>query len=392
MRLIRSMKERLWVILIGVGLALSPIHNLWLTELATNSQGETLFFLPAFGYLLLIMGVGLCLLYNWEKVRANGLGDKRIWIPLLVIVGAIGLSGIAIDGSIQDKIAPLGMGAVLFALYLAARILGKELFYPLAIGAAIGSLGIIAHQTIYPGAVTGGFVFEQNCDIATGYILLGAALFIHRWRWVLASLAIVALLASGTPEAVFALGVVGLFGLIRRDWSKRIIPMVAVLGLLLTVGLATGQLQGAYSYVRDSITRTPTAYYTSPEGEERLVSPLDVRWLVIRDAMTDIQPLGDGYGVTNFRPTTVHNVPLILIQQMGWPGVLAAVAWLWVTIWCLRRTRWKYAWVSVIALSIFDHFLWTQLAPVFWLLVGVSTIGSALEKEGENDLVFRRAT
>lgn len=392
MRLIKGAKERFWITLIGAGLALSPIHNLWLTKLATNSQGETLFFLPAFGYLLLIMGVGLFLLYNWEKVKAKGLGDKRIWIPLLVIVGAIGLSGIAIDGSIQDKIAPLGMGVVLFALYLAARILGKELFYPLAIGVAVGSLGIIAYQVIYPGNPTGGFVFERNFDIATGYILLGAALFVHRWRWWLASLAVVALLVSGAPEAIFALGVVGLFGLFRRDWSRRTVPMAVVLGLLLVVGLATGLLQSAYSYVHGSITQAPTAYYTSPSGEERCVSPLEIRWLVIKDAMTDIKPVGEGYGLTNFTVHTVHNVPLIIIQQLGWSGMLAAVAWLWVTIWCLRRTRWKYAWVAVIALSIFDHFLWTQLAPVWWLLIGVSVAGSTLEKEGEDDLVFRRAT
>jgi hypothetical protein len=392
MRLVKAVKERFWVILIGTGLAISPIHNVWLTNLATNSKGEVVFFLPAFGYLLLIMGVGLFLLYNWEKIKREGFGDKRIWIPLLVIVGAIGLSGIVINGSVQDKVAPLGMGVALFALYLAARVLGKELFYPLVIGTAIGSLGIVLYQAIHPGAVAGGFVFEQNFDIATGYILLGAALFVHRWRWILASLAVVALLVSGAPEAVFALGVVGIFGLVRRDWSKRIVPMVVVLGIFLVVGLATGLLQGAYSYVQDSITRTPTAHYTSPEGEERLVSPLDVRWLVIRDAMTDIRSLGIGYGITNFRPTTVHNVPLIIIQQLGWPGVLAAIAWLWTTIWCLRKTRWKYAWVAVIALSIFDHYLWTQLAPVWWILIGVSITGSTLGKEEESDLVFRRTT
>jgi len=392
MHLIKAIKEQFWVILIGTGLALSPIHNLWLTKLATTKQGETLFFLPAFGYLLLIMGAGMFLLHNWEKVKVDGFGDKRIWIPLLVIAGAIGLSGITIDGSVQDKIAPVGMGIVLFVLYLSARILGKKLFYPLAAGVAIGSLGIIAYQVVHPGAATGGFVFEANFDIATGYILLGASLFIHRWRWQLASLAIVALLASGAPEAVFALGVIALFGLFRKDWSKKLVPITAVLVLLLVVGFATGLMQNVYSYVRDSLTQEPTAYYTNPEGTVELVSPLAVRWLVIRDAMTSIRPLGIGYGLTNFRPTTVHNVPLIIVQQLGWPGILAALAWLWVTIWCLRKTRWKYAWVAVIALSVFDHYIWTQLAPIFWLLVGVSVAGSTLEKEGKSDLVFRMAT
>jgi len=55
-----------------------------------------------------------------------------------------------------------------------------------------------------------------------------------------------------------------------------------------------------------------------------------------------------------------------------------------VTIWCLRRTRWKYAWVSVVALSVFDHYIWDQLAPAFWLLVGASIAPNNIS----NDLVF----
>jgi len=170
---------------------------------------------------------------------------------------------------------------------------------------------------------------------------------------------------------------------------------------LLIAGLATGVLQSTYSYVHDSITQTPVANYVNPEGERVSVSPLEMRWLVIKDAVTDIQPLGIGYGLTNFTSHTVHNVPLIIIQQLGWPGILAALAWLWVTVWCLRKTRWKYAWVAVIALSIFDHYIWSQLAPYFWCLVGVSTITETanvvpetLPNNGkdDNDLVFRRAT
>lgn len=404
MRLAEAVRKRFWVLLIGTGLALSPIHNRWLTDLATTEQGETLFFLPAFGYLLLIMGAGMFVLHNWEKVKAAGLGDRRIWVPLLVIVGAIGLSGTAIEGSVQDKIAPIGMGAVLFALYLVARVLGKELFYPLAVGAAIGSLGIIIHQAVYPGVPTGGFIFERNFDIATGYILLGAALFIHRWRWQLVSLAVVALLVSGAPEAVFALGAVALFGFLRKDWSRKIVPLVLVLSLFLVVGLVTGVLQSAYSYVWDSLTHKPVAHYVNPEGELEVVSTLAIRWLVIRDAMTRIRPLGDGYNLTGFRISTVHNVPLIIVQQLGWPGMLAALAWLWVTIRCLVKTKWKYAWMAVVALSVFDHYVWTQLAPIFWILVGVSTVSHSISlvaggtvsgatvcvPEKENDLVFGR--
>ena len=68
---------------------------------------------------------------------------------------------------------------------------------------------------------------------------------------------------------------------------------------------------------------------------------------------------------------------------MGFPGILAAIAWLWVSVWCLVKTRWKYAWLAILSLSVFDHFIWTQLAPVWWMVVGASTASS------EPDLIFR---
>jgi len=380
-----SRVSKWWVVVIGAGFALSPIHNLWLTDLATNSKGETLFFLPAFGYLLLMMGTGLFLLYNWDKVKEIGWGDKRIVVPLLIIVAAIGLSGTTANGW-QDKIAPLGMGIALFAVYLASRVLGKEVFLPLAIGAGIASLGIVIRGLVYPGQHTGGFIFEHNFDIATGYILLGVALFIHKWQWLLAGLAVIALLFSGAPEALFAMGVLGLTLLIRRDWSKRLMAIGTTTVLLIVVVFVVGWGQSLYSYVVRTVQQDPMAVYVAPSGETANVSPLTHRALVIRDALTSIKPLGEGYNLTGFTVHTVHNVPLIIIQQLGVPGILASVAWLWISMWCLVKTKTKYAWVLILTLSIFDHFVWSQLAPLWWMLAGVSatsTVGS--------DLIFRRA-
>jgi len=380
-----SKVSKWWVVVIGAGFALSPIHNLWLTDLATNSKGETLFFLPAFGYLLLMMGTGLFLLYNWDKVKEIGWGDKRIVVPLLIIVAAIGLSGITANGW-QDKVAPLGMGIALFAVYLASRVLGKEVFLPLAIGAGIASLGIVIRGLVYPGQHTGGFIFEHNFDIATGYILLGVALFIHKWQWLLAGLAVIALLFSGAPEALFAMGVLGLTLLIRRDWSKRLMAIGTTTVLLIVVVFVVGWGQSLYSYVVRTVQQDPMAVYVAPSGETANVSPLTHRALVIRDALTSIKPLGEGYNLTGFTVHTVHNVPLIIIQQLGVPGILASVAWLWISMWCLVKTKTKYAWVLILTLSIFDHFVWSQLAPLWWMLAGVSATSAV-----GSDLIFRRA-
>lgn len=378
--------NRSWATVIGAGVALSPIHNQYLTNLLTNSKGETLFFLPAFGYLLLIMGAGLFLLNNWNKVKAVGWGDKRIVGCLLFIVLAISASGAAYTG-LQDRFAPMGMGLSLFALYLCGRVLGKDMFLPLAIGAAVASLGVIAHQIVYPGVITGGFVFEDNYDIVVGYVLLGAALWVHRWQWILAGLALVAILLTGSPEGLFAIGVVGIAILIRRDWGKKLAVVLILVNIVVVMGIVSGYGQNLYSYAE----KVASGEAASPYGEDSKVQRKAVvhRLEVIEYAMTHIKPLGDGYNLTDFsrKPAIVHNVPLVLVQQLGYPGILAALAWLWVSVWCLWKTKWKYAWVLILALSVWDHFVWTQLGVVWCVLVGAST-APAMDSV-KSDLLFK---
>ena len=391
-------RDHLWSILIGVGLALFPIHNEWLTQLVM-SNGEVGFFLPAFGTALWLMGSLAFVTWNWERIRATGLGDKRVWIPLLVIVGAIGLSGIPADRW-QDKISPFLMGISLFALYVSARVLGKAMFLPLAIGAGIASLGVIAYGIAFPGSVTGGFVFEQNYDIVVGFVLLGTALFAHRYQWILASLALVAMFLTGSPEGVFVTGVLGAVVIARRDWGKRLVfammPLVLVIGLWF--GLGYGQT--LYGYVTQVATGKPTmsepvthapdyihTTATTPDETADIEnnSALGYRLVVIKHALTNIRPLGEGYNLTEFsKSPNVHNVPLVIVQQLGWPGILAGLAWLWVAIWCLVKTKWKYAWVLILSLSVFDHFIFTQLGPWFWAIAGASTVGGI-----KSDLIFK---
>ncbi len=380
----------------GAGLALSPIHNQWLTQLFTNSKGETLFFLPAFGYLLLIMGSGLFLLNNWQLVKQVGWGDNRVIACLLLIVLGISLSGLVYDGW-QDKLAPMGMGLALFSLYLTGRVLGKEVFLPLAIGSVIASLGVIAHALLYTGVITGGFVFENNYDIMVGYILLGAALFIHRWQWLVAGLSVIAVLLSGSPEGIFAIAVIGIAVLIRRDWDKRLVVITSLVIILAIAGLAVG----LYSYAIGTAVgkEIPPYGYTESKGvspyeyaengdassESNDVNAIEYRIEVIFDALSNIKPLGEGYNLTDFsRSRNVHNVPLVLVQQLGYLGILAGLAWLWISLWCLAKTKWKYVWVLILALSVFDHFIWTQLAPYWWVIIGASTASSI-----KTDLVFR---
>ncbi len=380
---------RLWALTIGVGLALSPIHNKWLTDLFTTGRGEVAFFLPAFGTAIWLMASLWIVVDYWEDIKKIGWGDRRIVIPLIIIAVAIGLSGIT-AGSLGAKLAPLFMAFSMFCLYAASRMLGRDMFLPVAIGAAIALLGVIAWSFKDPGIRTGGYVFEQNYDILVGYCLIGLAMFLGRWRPWLAGLALVAMFLSGSPEAVLAVAIVGVAALIRRDWSRTLTVAAGVTVIVAAIYLGLGYGRTLYLYTVQIISNRPEllpgqSVYNPGEQLYADHTTLEKRWLLIVDAVKDLKPLGEGYNVSAFHPRIVHNVPMIIVQQLGWPGIAAAAAWLWVSIYCLVTTRWKYVWILILGLSVFDHYVWTQIGPWWWAIVGITTTETI-----RNDYIFRK--
>jgi len=379
--------DRNYAIAIGIGLALFPVHNRWLVDVTMVGE-EATFFLPVFGAGIWMMATLFYLRDNWNEMDW---GEEYIYVPLLVIVVAVGLSGITAN-TWGGKFAPLLMGGALFSLYLVARKLGKDIFLPLAIGAGGASLGVVISGVLYPGEVTGGVVFERNYDIVVGYVLLGTALFVKRHQWALVSLALVAMYLAGSPEGVFAVGVFLAMAWFRKDWGKRLIIALTPVCLVATLWFGLGYGQELYGYTAKEIRGEPTVpseravkpVIPNTEVGKADMSAIEYRMAVVKRAMANLEPLGSGYNLTGFTKGIVHNVPLIIVQQLGWVGILAGIAWLWVSVRCWARTRWKYAWIMVLTLSVFDHFIWTQLAPWWWAIIGVSTASSI-----KTDLMFK---
>lgn len=371
-------RDTIWAIFIGTGIALSPIHNQWITNLVTK-EGEVGFFLPAFGTAIWLIGALCFVVDNWGKIDW---GEKKLYIPLAVIVVAIALSGIPQD-RIIDKIAPLFMGISLFALYLAGRKLGRNIFKPLAIGAGLGIIGVfISGFFIWHGEITGGVLFEYNYDIVVGYVLLGVALFKHRYQWLFALVALLAMFVSGSPEGLFAIGLLVVAVLYRRDWGRRLLYVAGSVFVIAVIYFSLGYGQNLYGYAVKIVRNEPMPNLAVP-GE----TVVGYRLMRINQALDNLQPLGDGYNLTAYTIDTVHNVPLVIVQQLGYGGIIAGIAWLWLSFYCLFKTRWKYVWVLILALSVFDHFIFTQLAPVWWAVIGVTTAGGI-----KNDLIFRSDT
>ncbi len=364
--------------LIGTGLALSPIHNQWLTNI-TSINGQATLFLPAIAPILWILGALFFLRDHWPPEW----DDKRVYIPLLIIAGAIALSGITSE-TWGGKVAPLGMAVAMVGLYLASPQLGTAVFVPLAIGSVIASVGIIVQGVIAPGTLTGGLVFERNYEISAAYVLLGAALYRGRWQMPIIALSLVTVFISGAPEGILAICALGVVVIIRRDWGKRLLLAVTPFVVVVVVWFGLGWGQQLYDYafrvvqgqtiVHGGVPENSAGFLTEDNTDLIAVDNTAVEWrlTVARYALQNLKPLGDGYNLTAFTTKTVHNVPLIIVQQLGYPGILAGLAWLVVSLWMLIKTEHKYLWAIILAYSLFDHSMWDQLGAIWWLAAGTS--------------------
>ncbi len=369
---------------VGIGLALFPIH--W--------AGQPLLqyvFLPqiglAFTLAALVMYFSLANQYR-HKIT---LGSKFIWIPMLVIVASMVLQVIVRFN--KESAATAMFGVCLFGVYIVARDIAlagmqKLLKAPLIIMLSLVTIGGIAVGIASPGKANGGLI--TNYCAAVGFLVLAGMLVSRKWLWIAAGPLLVSVFLIGALEGVFVLASLGVIVLLRRDWGRRMLPPI---GLLLTVVLAwtaSGNLGITYNNAIRNITALLSLESGQAEEDYGSVNravdaSLSGCWSVLEGSLHHVKPLGNGYILTaNIdvdQKQPVHNVPLMISDQIG---PLAGMAWLWVSIYCLIKTKWKYLWSAVLIVSILDYYVWTQFAPLWWCLVGLSTTGDI-----KSDLIFR---
>jgi len=368
--MVERRKVYAWVI--GTGMVLFVIHNPYQPLIRYA-------FLPHVGLFMMVMGMMLYLIGIRSRIDW---GPRKLWIPLLVIVACIGVSGIAqfLRGEVDllKGFAPLVFASILFGLYLTCRSLKEDVFAPFLYAVVIGSLGCVVYGIIEPERPSGGIISPTNYDMAVGLLAFGTLVSAVRHRWWLTAVALLGLFFTGAPEGIFVSGVVFLAVLARRDWGKRLLVPVGLFVVLMIATFSVGLGQQLYSYAF-WVTQPDAPHPVNPEVKE---NPIKGRIRVASDAMSKVSMVGHGYTVTDFTVETVHNVPLVIVQQVG---PIAALMWLFVTLYCLVKTKWRYAWIGLMAMCVFDHYIWTQAAPWWWALVGVSTTS-----ELKSDLIFRR--
>ena len=371
-----SRKDKLWAYTIGLGLALTPIHSRWLTELVTT-DGTVGFFIPSFGITIWLMASLFFLQDHWSEIDW---GKGKILVPMFIIVAFMGVSGFLNGNTIGAKLAPLFMGLSLLSVYGAARYLGKEIFKALVPFVVITATAIVIMGLLNPGHTTGGII--TNYCAAAGFLVFGGVVNQGKWQWLLVAVVLVGLFFTGAQEALFIVVVVGITVLVRKDVSRRLVLVAGSLVVLAGLWFLAGFLIPLYTGYNNFTALFDLLLGRAVPDPATLAVLTTGRWEGYLKAYNNMSILGYGYSLSVVGGGIIHNIPLIIAHQIG---PIAAIAWAFVTVYCLVRTKWKYAWIAVIAMCVFDHYLWTQFMPYWWCLVGVSTAS-----EIKSDLIFRR--
>jgi len=351
----------------SVGLVLFCIHNKYLTY--TNAEGETPMFLPWIGFAIILMS--LFMLFNKKDFRLD-FGSKYVYIPMLVIVGSVIISSFVNGEELIKTAANTLFILTLLMLYAASRALGEDILIAFAPAVIIEAVSCVVMGIMNAGVRTGGIISHSgNYDIATGLLVFGTVVSAVKKQWWLSAIAITGLFFTGAEEGIFCVGVLALVLIAKRDWGKKLLLPAGVFIILLAICIPLGIPQQLYG-------RTPKMVLSATDA-----ITLENGWIEKADSILVGKPsheyipaiqnfkfFGHGYNINKFYVGIPHNVPLIILDQIG---ILAVLAWLWIMGYCLIKTKWRYAIIGLLALSTFDHFIWTQIAPWWWCLVGVAT-------------------
>jgi hypothetical protein len=347
--------------------------------------------LPNLGLVLIVLSV----LFWYRQRYEYDFGPKALWIPLLIIACSIAISSLSRAGELGVwKASGYAMwGFLLFGVYGIARSVGRKIFTPFIYGMVFAVVGMVYYAFFHTGQIgrTGGWISPTNYDIGAGVLIIGLLVSSLQRRWWIAAIIISAVILTGAQEGFFAIGCLLVAVLIRKDFSKRLLVTGAcVVGVVLIL-VATGNFANAFQQPLNALkidigqqNAVNTAYVyadgTKPTGADQLFHG---RISLYKYAIQHMTPIGHGYKLGNFDRRSVHNVPLMVADQVG---PIAGLAFLWVLGYLFLKSKWKYAVIGVIALGVFDHYLWSQIPVFTYALIGVASASTV-----KSDLVFKRA-
>jgi len=379
--------------MLGLGLMLFGTHSTWL------QWDDNVIFLPWIGVILIILAV------NWAiRVETFTFSWRPLWIT--IPIGAIlcsMLMRLALERT-METFAGIAFILAFISVYIMARHYGRKILSPIVWFTAIEALSVFGY-VLFVGSwhtddmTTGGMVSDTNYDVAIGImgIGLGAGLFVIQSQKRLiaySSLVIAAMFLTGSPETLVVLGCLMVYVLFyHRHNAWHILgnnrKLISTIGASLFVFIAFWAVIGGMDQTVHRISEMThnTVDAMAVETFEEAPDYGDGRFPAYERALTTITPFGHGFSLFHYRVDhngapvdsmdapyegiIAHNVPLVIVEQIG---IFGAIAWLVISVYCfiIGSNRMRILWVIIGALCIFDHFIWTTIAPVWWAIVGLT--------------------
>lgn len=293
----------------------------------------------------------IALFFSRKEIVKTGLGNKWVWIPLLVIW----LSSLAYLIWKQD-IQGFAWGTWFVSMYLLGRNVGSKTLNIIVPFSLVTSVFLIVGRVLVLLTSNYGSQLWQVHHLAAFLVIMGMALA-QRNKWLVWITGAIAITLSGSQEAIIILVVMVLVKLWQMRRQKLIILPISLIALVIASMVVSGYAQKAYPNLNsqrfatlDSVTNlraTPI---------EKLLKSQDWIW-------------GAGYK-WDISMTSLHNVPLKIASQFG---ILAGLAWLSAMFWGLFRSRYRFIFIILLWYGIIDHSLWTFLLPWSAMMLGIAT-------------------
>ncbi len=341
--------QRNWsAYVLGTSLALYPIERVgWIAVISMT--------------VMIVVSI-VVVLYNTDKLKSL---NKWVFVPLgLLTVLCI------VNGTEYGRFYVIGLSC----LAVSVVILGKDVLKPLGIGVIVGSISVVAIAIGSGFLRTGGMYHVSNYNLAFGTLVFGALLWRFKYQWIVVSIAVIGSLFTGADEFLVVLVIVGIVALARRDFSKKLLLIVSV-----------GSICGILLVTPAGRLWTSAVATVLGSGDQKTQTWVEKNWNYrlegIDNALQNLTINDTGNAENNTKQTTAHNTELRVLYDLG---PLGLALWLWLVLYGLIKTSWKYLFVGILAMSVFDHFVWTQLSPYFFVAVGVCTTMNE-----QRDLMFR---
>lgn len=403
---LRNHEPSIIAYLLGLSIFLYAIHAKFMV--VRNGAGEAIIFLPMFGVLLWLV----CFQWSFLTQRFH-INWRPLWVTFPIIIILISMIARICIEQTSSTVAELLFIVIFVAIYYMTRSYGLNVLKPLLYATILEALSVLIYS-VFVGRwhtedmTNGGLLSETNYDVATGFMAIGliiGVLLIKNTRYLIlySILVVTAMLMTGSPESLFALGVLGVYLLtVHRIALKTLIlrhrrmllGIAGVLSCMVLLWVSLGGGKATAQRTKDVLGNTVDITDDYPDYGQG-------RFPAYERVLQNVDIFGHGFTLTHYRVDDsgvpleemdreaqgiAHNVPLVIVEQIG---PIAAAAWLVVTIYCFKISsrKMRIMWVIVASLCVFDHYIWTTIAPYWWLLIGITLweVDNALcKREMEN--------